>query len=294
MNVLDLFSGIGGFSLGFEWASPIFKTVAFCEIDKYAQKVLKKHWPEVLIYDDIRKIGKKTFEEIGQVDIITAGFPCQDISQAGKQKGLKDEKGNYTRSGLFFEIIRLAELCRPGWIVLENVAALLSRPEWMGAVLGSLSEVGYDAEWEIIRASDMGAPHQRARVWIVAYPSSNRRAREGTQTETEKGLQARPEYSGQLASRFEGRSSDVAHAERVQLGQRRKSINVTGKSQEWGNNQRRKKANGAGEQWTTEPDVGRVAHGIPSRVDRLKCLGNAIVPQIAELIGRKIMEVENG
>lgn len=184
LRFVELFAGIGGFSLGFERSD--MECIGHVEIDPYAKAVLKARWPDVPIYDDVKKIKG---DEFGDIDLLCGGFPCTDISVAGKRKGLVDETGKTTRSGLFFEIMRIARVCRPRWIVLENVAALFSKPEWAGAILGSLAEIGYDAEWEIIQASDVGAPHQRARVWIVAWnpnssnESEKRKIRQGTQTE---------------------------------------------------------------------------------------------------------------
>lgn len=167
MRVLDLFSGIGGFSLGLERAG--FKTVAFCEIEPFCRQVLKKHWPEVPIYEDVRELTAARLESDGiTVNAISAGFPCQDVSSAGKQVGLDG-----ARSGLYSEVIRLAGDIRPELIILENVSALLYLG--LGRVLGDLAEVGYDAEWHCISASHIGAPHERDRIWIVAYPNSAQR-----------------------------------------------------------------------------------------------------------------------
>ena len=159
MRVLDLFSGIGGFSLGLERAG--FQTIAFCEIEPFACGVLAKHWPDVPCHGDI------TAREFvpGEADIICGGFPCQDISTAGNGAGLAGE-----RSGLWRELLRAIRVVRPKFAVVENVAALLSRG--MGTVLGDLAEIGYDAEWHCIPASAVGAPHRRDRVWIVADPGS--------------------------------------------------------------------------------------------------------------------------
>lgn len=156
MNVLDLFSGIGGFSLGLERAG--MKTVAFCEIEEFPRKVLAKHWPDVPIYEDVRT---REFKE-GEADVIAAGFPCQDISFAGEGSGTSG-----SRSGLYREVVRAIRVVRPQYTILENVAALLSRG--MGDVLGDLAEVGQDAEWDCIQACDVGLPHARDRAWIVAH-----------------------------------------------------------------------------------------------------------------------------
>jgi DNA (cytosine-5)-methyltransferase 1 len=230
MNVLDLFSGIGGFSLGLERAG--MKTIAFCEIDKKAQLVLKKHWPEVPIFEDVSKLKKEDIDE--QVDVICGGFPCQDISLAGRGEGLEGK-----RSGLWFEFHRLIKEIRPRYAIIENVSALRNRG--LDEVLRGLSEIGYDAEWHCIPASAVGAPHQRDRIWIVANPSGFRLPRGGNQWPRQR-IETLPE----------------------------KTV--------WGS--------------LPAPYVCRGADGIPNRMDRLKQLGNAVVPQIPEIIGRRLMEIE--
>lgn len=170
LKVLDLFAGAGGFTLAGYMAGG-FDTVAFCEIDKYAQKVLRKNWPGVPIFDDVTKLKGA---DVGSVDVITGGFPCQDVSAAGKKLGTIDG----ARSSLFSEILRIAadvgeirgEL---PWLLMENVGNLIRGGDglWFAAVLHGLAEVGYDAEWHILPASYVGACHRRERVWIIAYPS---------------------------------------------------------------------------------------------------------------------------
>jgi DNA (cytosine-5)-methyltransferase 1 len=159
--VLDLFSGIGGFSLGLERAG--MQTVAFCEFDKACHAVLKKHWADTPIHDDVRTLDGTNLH--GTVDVICGGFPCQDISLAGKGAGLAGE-----RSGLWREFHRLIKEIQPSWVIAENVSALRSRG--LDEVLRSLAEIGYDAEWHCIPASAVGAPHLRDRVWIIGYPSN--------------------------------------------------------------------------------------------------------------------------
>ncbi len=168
LKLLDLFSGIGGFSLGLERTGG-FETVAFCEIEEFPRKVLRKHWPEVPQYEDIRDLTAAGLRRDGiSVDAICGGFPCQDISTAGKQAGLDGD-----RSGLWSEVARLVRELRPRIVLLENVSALLHNG--MGRVLGDLAECGYDAEWQVIPAWAVGRPHNRSRVWIMAYPESQRR-----------------------------------------------------------------------------------------------------------------------
>lgn len=160
----SLFAGIGGFDLGFERSGMVCKWQV--EIDEFCRKVLTKHWPNVPKWDDIRTFPPKPIEKWG-VDLICGGFPCQDISVAGKGKGIHGE-----RSGLFFEMAKVICMLRPKLVVLENVAALLNRG--MSEVLGELAEIGYDAEWHCIPAAAVGAPHKRDRVFIFAYSGSKR------------------------------------------------------------------------------------------------------------------------
>lgn len=163
LQVLDLFSGIGGFSLGLE-ATGHFETAAFCEIEKFPREVLRKHWPNVRCYDDVRKLSASKLAADGiTVDTICGGFPCQDVSLAGKGEGLDGK-----RSGLWSEIARLVGEIRPRFVIVENVSALLGRG--LGRVLRDLAAIGYDAEWHCIPASYVGLRHIRDRVWIVAYP----------------------------------------------------------------------------------------------------------------------------
>jgi DNA (cytosine-5)-methyltransferase 1 len=168
-NYLDLFSGIGGFRLGAEMNGIKFKNEFHSDIDKYANEVYKKRFPDSICLGDITKIDIDELKKYGDDWIITGGFPCQDISIAGKGAGLDGE-----RSSLWFEMWRIISGIRPRFAIMENVAALTFRG--LDRVLGSLSEIGYNAEWQNIRASDMGAPHKRERIWIVAYPKlrSNR------------------------------------------------------------------------------------------------------------------------
>jgi DNA (cytosine-5)-methyltransferase 1 len=241
-KLLDLFSGIGGFSLGLE-RSGGFKTVAFCEIDPFCRRVLKKHWPEVPQYDDVRTLTADRLAADGiAVDAICGGFPCQDISVAGNGAGLAGE-----RSGLWFEYARIVGELRPQYVIVENVGALLSRG--LDAVLGSLASLGYDAEWHCIPASYVGAPHIRDRVWIVAYPNE-----------------------GGACGLVEGVDFG-AHGQGWTRGQ----ADLLARDPFRGNNLR------------PQPLVRRMDDGISDRVDRVGALGNAVVPQIPEFIGRAIV-----
>ena len=282
LRVLDLFSGLGGFSLGLERTGG-FETVAFCEIEKFPRRVLAKHWPGVPCYDDVRTLtGARLAADGIEVDVITGGFPCQDLSVAGKQRGM----GEGTRSGLWSEIIRLVGELRPRYVIVENVAALLAGPSerrggWFGRVLGDLAECGYDAEWENIPASAVGAPHRRERVWLVAYP-------EGKQDwwVFQPGL-APDAFAGRS-----GGASNVAHAHEIHAqGQQRGGTDAQGWAGQITGSPGPRLA-GIGRFWGVEPDVGRVAHGVPGRAHRLAALGNAVVPAIPELIGRAILAAE--
>jgi DNA (cytosine-5)-methyltransferase 1 len=270
MNVLDLFSGIGGFSLGLERAG--MRTVAFCEIEPYCREVLAKHWPDVPIFEDIKTLKASDLEGL-RPDVICGGFPCQDISSAGKGVGITGE-----RSGLWKEYARLIGEVRPRYVIVENVAALLSRG--LDVVLGDLSALGYDAEWHCIPASAVGAPHRRDRLWLVAYPAwvqpgrqEQRPQRERAGTSSQSVTMADAERIGrhQMVAPAFGRAFREAAASEVA------DSGITA-GRGW---------------WLSEPAVGRVANGVPDRVDRLKALGNAVVPQIPEIIGRAIMRVSD-
>lgn len=176
MKVLDLFSGIGGMSLGLERAG--METVAFCEIEEFPRRVLAHHWPEVPIYDDVRTLTAERLKAdgIGEIDAICGGFPCQDISTSGSGEGIDG-----ARSGLWAEFARLIGELRPTFVLVENSPNLLAGGDgrWMGRVLGDLATLGYDAEWHCIPASAVGAPHQRDRVWIIAYTPGFGQSRQG-------------------------------------------------------------------------------------------------------------------
>ena len=191
MKILDTFAGIGGFSYAAEKLIGGFETTQFIEIDPFCQKVLKKHWPHVPIHDDIRTFTAKPF----QYQVICGGFPCQDISVAGLQKGITEE----TRSGLFFELMRVIRMVRPQYVVLENVAAIINRG--LDIVLRELSEAGYDAEWSVIPASSVGACHKRSRWWLVAYPNSFRC---GGGSSERRSIRERPFFSGEQKRREMG------------------------------------------------------------------------------------------
>ena len=292
-KVLSLFAGIGGFDLGLERTGG-FKTVAFCEIEPFPQSILRKHWPEVPIYDDVRTLtGDRLAADGIAVDVICGGFPCQDISVAGKRAGIADG----TRSGLWSEVARLIGELRPAFVIVENVANLLAGPSeqpggWFCRVLGDLAERGYDAEWENIPATAVGAWHRRERVWLVCYPSENsivcKCGRAGC---VEGSILASAKWIKE-ADELARSGADVPNAATFGLSESgplgKPEHPAPGK--DW---QATQPFDGClGRVWQSEPDVGRVAHGVPNALDRLAALGNAIVPQIAELIGRAILASE--
>ena len=231
------------------------------EIDDYARRVLAKHWPDVRRHDDVRTFPPEPIEE-WKVDVICGGFPCQDISYAGKGAGLAGE-----RSGLFYELARVVRVLGPRIVVLENVAALLTRG--LDAVLGTLASLGYDAEWECLPAAAFGAPHIRDRVFILAY-AAGERCRKAWERGEQQAERAR--FSGEVLAD----SQSFGSGERQEYS-RRTWI-------DFDSFERRR------HRWEIEPELGRVANGIPHRAHRLRGLGNAVVPQVAEYVGRCIMQ----
>jgi DNA (cytosine-5)-methyltransferase 1 len=311
----SLFAGIGGFDLGLERAGLTCKWQV--EIDPFCQRVLEKHWPHVQRFDDVRECcagrlrrsrDDQRCAECGRrdclpwVDVLCGGFPCQDISVAGKGAGLAGE-----RSGLWSEYARLIGELRPRYVVVENVPALLGRG--MGRVLGDLAARGYDAEWDCLPAEAVGADHQRDRVWIVAYPKCRGRRPFGigggmvgvradgayyAGEAQESGPSVADATSDGRVVRWAGDASQEPRGR--ESGRGCVGADAVGDSNSEGQLQPRRVFSdergriGNSGWWNVEPDVGRVAHGVPARVDRLRGLGNAIVPQIAEWIGRRLME----
>jgi len=311
----SLFAGIGGIDLGFERCGMQCKWQV--EINDYAQKVLAKHWPKVHRERDIRECSVRNLD---WVDVIAGGFPCQDISYAGLGAGLDGE-----RSGLFFEAVRLVRELQPRAVVLENVAALLTRG--LDRVLGTLAEIGYDAEWHCIPAAYVGAPHIRDRVFVIAvHPdpkNSNarqphkRNAKQSREDSSQKRQRLRNQPSGlgsivadTQGNRWEqGRQDGRRGKEGARKGQECRSgggcQDVADTNEHISGQERLQRSRkllwascdtqedfrrGLAINWATEPDVGRVAHGIPARVERLRGLGNAVVPQVAELVGEMVLQ----
>lgn len=280
LRVLDLFSGIGGFSLGLERTGG-FETVAFCEIEEFPRRVLKKHWPEVPCYEDVRTLTADILERDGiAVDVITGGFPCQDLSTAGKQRGM----GEGTRSGLWSEIVRLVGELRPKFVIVENVAALLAGPRerrggWFGRVLGDLAECGYDAEWQNIPAAAMGAPHLRERAWVIAYPAQERQP------------EAWELQRGRIAQWLPGGGEAFVSAyDREVRAEGRKPQEVSGfGSFSWCKNVGRVE-DLRGRSDIPTPIFRGSRDGVPNWVDRVGACGNAVIPQIPELLGYAILK----
>ena len=401
MKLLDLFSGIGGFSLAASWVwQDELEIAGFCEIDKYAQKVLQKNFPGVPIHEDITKLDGKDFKNI---DLITGGFPCQDISVAGKGAGIEG-----SRSGLWSEMHRIISEVRPRFALIENVPMLTIRGGTR--VIADLAEIGYDAEWQIVGADDVGAWHRRKRIWICAYPrhtespgrkeseerheykrrrdarskpsslyhdvpDTDRTGNRTSQCRTDGDRQKEDERrKGQSQSESGRYGEDISNTNKqrleryrgeCELGESGEEVKVSRESNATNSNSSRSKQNTSESKlwanrveqsstikripdktksnqkserrkdglpdtsgrriqryrkegsrpelqttksnkndsntrsrpmeqswWAVEPNVGRVAHGIPNRVDRLKGLGNAIVPQVAALIMERIKNID--
>jgi DNA (cytosine-5)-methyltransferase 1 len=331
VNVGSLFSGIGGFDLGFERAG--MRVSWQVELDPYCRAVLARHFPAAARFEDVCGVGARNLDP---VDLVCGGFPCQDLSAAGRGAGIDG-----ARSGLWSEFARIVCELRPRYVVVENVPALLTGKgkRWergpIGRVLGDLAEARYDAEWACLSAREFGAPHLRKRVWIVAYPTRDAEARPAPEP--------RPERQRARTGGERSREAVLADADRdgrtqgLLLGtgirQRARSSDplrggagtTVADPDQWrgprgpaaarsrgaggvlpdaeGAGRKARGADGLGEGqpaegpscagwWAAEPAVGRVAHGVPNRVDRLAALGNALVPQIAEWIGRRILDYE--
>jgi len=320
--VLDLFSGIGGFSLGLERTGG-FETAAFCEIEPFPRKVLAKHWPDTPIAGDIRKLsynyetksliydGKIIY--VGTISLICGGYPCQPFSNAGKRRGKEDDRH------LWPEFMRLVAELRPSWVIGENVAGHVSMG--LDDVLSDLESEGYACRTFIIPACAKDAKHRRDRVWTLATDST------GLPSPKQKRKHSRPQKfgrsranrlaSGEIVADAKGQQSIPAdntreprgagNTEQSKLGRSCGGVSIPDAISKRGcggdtNGENAKDAwersASAGDdqrrmgRWNAEPDVGRVVNGVPGRVDRLKALGNAVVPQIPEEIGRAILETE--
>lgn len=246
LNVLSLFAGIGGLELGLERAG--MTTVGQVEIDPYCQRVLARHWPTVARHGDVTTAAAWWQEkERPSVDVITAGFPCQPFSLAGKQLGIGDERWMWPATEAVIRALG------PRYVLLENVSALVRDPWAFGAVLSGLHGLGFDAEWATLPASDFGAPTPRERVYVLAYTA---------------GVNGQPWHRVE-SGRVGGAPIATRGLSGLEVHQRRQQ---------------------AGEWLAREPRVDRLVDGVPAQVDRLRTIGNAVVPQVAEHIGRLIVE----
>ena len=280
LKILDTFAGIGGFSYAAEKIIGGFVTTQFIEIEPYCKKVLKKHWPNVPIHDDIKTFTARPF----QFDVITGGFPCQDISVAGLQKGITKQ----SRSGLFYELIRVIRLVRPKFIVLENVAAILNNG--LDIVLGELSEAGYDAEWSIISASSLGAAHRRSRWWCVAYTNdygSSSSSINEINDETDSSSQERQNQVSESSGSSESSDSRIIRSSEGNVtnsnskGLQRKILSKMESGIWSAKHTRRLDPNWRS--YVSKPILPRGSYGLSNRVDRTKALGNSIVPAVAAI-----------
>ena len=274
IRVLDLFSGIGGFSLGLERAGP-FRTVAFCEREPFPQAVLRKHWPDTPIYDDVRTIPT---DELGRIDLICGGFPCQPWSVAGEQRGAEDDRD------LWPVMASLIKDLRPQWVIGENVRGFVNEPLGLQRSLSDLESIGYEVAPFVIPACAVDAPHRRDRVWIVGHADSTYPQGSGLSG----GIYAQhADTDGGSTPRRT--IKNVADAKRQRQQGQGQPVNAE-YPEAAANGEATQSGNGGGPKfWLPEPGVGRVAHGVPRRVDRLKALGNAVVPQVVEQIGKAIL-----
>ena len=327
---LDLFSGIGGFSLGLEEIG-LVETVAFCDFDKYCQQVLKKHWPNVPIFSDIKELTYEKLKAngINKIDIITGGYPCQPFSVAGRKKGEEDPRHVWP------EYFRLIKELKPTWVIGENVSGHIKLG--LDTVLENLESEGYSTRTFSISASSVGANHQRERVWIIANSNEfgrddridNRKERQvpndkewntkESQSERDRWISGigqtsqnmentrRPLWTWSFEQGKNGNEVEEGNADQPERSSSAPQSNVADSNSE---RLQRTKQSGAhkektqtqfsaaqsfetkGDFWEFEPNVGRVADGVPKRVDRLKSLGNSLVPQIPFLIGSCIKEIE--
>lgn len=263
MRIGSLFSGIGGLDLGLEW-SGIGHTVWQVERDEYCRSVLARHWPDAEQFDDVCTVGAST---LSPVDLICGGFPCQNLSSAGKGEGLAG-----SRSGLWFEYLRIVSELRPEWVVVENVAS--GAPKWVDTVRAGLGQLGYETIPFPLSASDVGAPHERARIFIVAHTNSKQlREQQGWGAGASRKREAEPAHDGEAwhvgDSHGDSQPALTEHGEVAKL--QRVASCAPG--------------------WSAPPEFRRVDDGIPDRVQRIKALGNAVVPACSEVIGHIIRQL---
>ena len=298
LKLLDLFSGIGGFSYAAERIVGGYETTQFVEIDSYCQSVLRKNFPDIPIHDDIRTFTAKP----GQFDVFTIGFPCQDLSVAGKQRGINDK----TRSGLFYESIRLLREVRPRFALFENVRNLLSheKGQTFQEVLFQIAKAGYDAEWSVISARDLGACHLRERIWIVAYTndygsSTSKRIRvdDKTNSITQEGQNktsksergSNPRNSRTLQQTSETSNTSNTNSSRTQSNS--EGLEEPIWKHAFLNSKERRTLSPDWTRYVSEPSLCRGDDGLRGRVARIKAMGNSIVPQCAAVPLQRIKDL---
>jgi DNA (cytosine-5)-methyltransferase 1 len=295
---VDLCSGIGGFSLGFEWAG-LSKPILFCDTEEWCRKILAKNFPNVPIATDVKELANDPERLVPDHDILTAGYPCQPFSVAGKQKGSEDDRH------IWPYIFRIIAQKRPTWCVFENVYGHIALG--LDKVLFDLESEGYSTRTFIVPACGVNAPHRRDRLWIIARIVGDTKHNGSLATEigrineedarrSQEGSEITEQSSGASRSGHDetlSRPNNVAYSVSTRLQRGAQSGNACGSRAQRNEQSSRRSKLTDGQNWLVEPNVGRVAHGIPRRVDRLKGLGNAIVPQIAMNIGLAIKEQED-
>ena len=285
--MLDTFAGIGGFSYAATKLVGGYRTTQFIEIDPFCQKILKKHFPFTPIHDDIR-----TFTAIpGQYDVICGGFPCQSISVAGNRAGITEE----SRSGIFYELMRVIRMVRPRFVVLENVAAILNNG--LDIVLGELSQAGYDAEWSVISASSLGACHRRSRWWCVAYTNDYGSSSSSISRLDDQANNDSSERANQVSQ--PSRSIESADSRIVQSSTKSPNSNSKRLQREdfskmereiWAKGTTRR-LNPDWRSYVSKPILRRGDDGLSYRVDRTKALGNSVVPQVAAIPLKRVHDL---
>lgn len=284
MRIGSLFSGIGGLELGLEW-SGLGETVWQVEIDPKLRNCLATHWPNARRYSDITTIRGT---DLAPVDLICGGFPCQDVSSAGKRAGLSG-----ARSGLWSEFRRIVEERQPRWVCVENVAS--GATKWVDAIRSDLERIGYESLSIPIGAADCGAWHERQRVFIAAYrngvrelqperlkPQKRRRISNGVK-------ESSPNSHGELLREQSGRRVGEGRTDSTEPDASSQAVSNTSSERPSEPNLERTSKRTANVErhsgWADEPDVARMVHGFPGRVDRQRSLGNSVVPQCAEVVG---------
>ena len=326
MRHVDLCSGIGGFALGFQWAGLSPQPQLFCDIEPWCRKILQQHWPNVPVASDVKELASDPERFVPDCDILTAGYPCQPFSFAGKRKGEEDDRH------IWPHILKIIAFKRPTWCIFENVYGHISLG--LDSVLSDLEAEGYTTRTFVVPACGVNAPHKRNRLWIVAYTNSPRqRSGEGEPRASQEGNNTgwiREDVSDTNSKRLQEHGHSKPTVTVSEGGSDGSNTSGCGcKGNDWGRSEQftqdscsdvpnpkgigvqglwssweqeshahegqevsvRNSEGGRQTIWDVEPNVGRVAHGIPKRVDRIKGLGNAIVPQIAQRIAWTIMEI---